>query len=446
MLEDKSRLDLDFRPTKTIDIDWQVVDDDLPITGSGENLPGKPLKSSARAWNSHTTQKKPAAVVSQFQSARIDEIDPNPSSYFPAPQSDIKQPPYNNLRLMYDDGNERQWKKVPAPVARRLSDSSGEQRPATTRMVPVTSIPISDENLCSSATGTDSLGTKISRAASHEHRHHQPTKKNGLVNKHAETTSRTKADVEHVIYSDRQRTPRDQTDFFNNRNDLLAILSSRLSTANRRSSSATTPKHSKGNSHSESYSKTHVSSATKNSARLLKSSSSSSTISLASHLNQERKPTINRKKPQVPSSVNLHKFDPTLRRSSHRIDHSLQRTVPLRVQHSSESEEQDRARSNTQRRQASSYPTRNQTHAKTHQIPKHRNEPKQPVEPSITDQNTLTPNSTPLPASVPTPGLVPSVLMQAPLDHMKLLYNRSLSPTSIANISNPWLISTSYRE
>ena len=378
--ERTGRGDLGFRPTKTIDIDWQVADDDLP---------GKPLKSSTREW-------KHSQPAHRYPSARI---DPSPSSYFPEPQSNIppvdSRPAYNSHRLMNDDGNERQWKTVPAPVTRRPSD----------------------ENPYSSATGTESLGTKIIQAASNEQRQQKPTKKN-----HSGTRLKTTG-MEQAMHSDRQTTPRDQADFFTNRDRLLTILSSRLSSANRRSSSATTPKNSKGHSHGESQSKNIVSSASRSTARRLKSSSSSSTISLASHPTQEKKSLAQRKKPQVPSSVNVHPFDSTVRRSSNRVDHSSQRTVPLRVQHSSASEERDR-------RQASSYSTRSRAHPT-----KSKNEPKQPVEASIPAQ---TPNS--------SPALVPSVLLQAPLDQVKLLYNRSLSPTSIANINNPWLMTTSFRE
>ena len=75
--------------------------------------------------NNHHIQ----SIINRVQQKPTTDIDQSPSSYFPQPQNDIKKSSsikinelkqsYNNSHLMYDDGNERQYKIVPAPTTNR---------------------------------------------------------------------------------------------------------------------------------------------------------------------------------------------------------------------------------------------------------------------------------------------------------------------------------------
>jgi hypothetical protein len=145
--------------------------------------------------------------------------DENHSSYFPAPQSDIKKSspiPPNEIKTS------EQWKTVSAPPpTRSLSDSSIEPSNST-RMIP---IQMSDDNQYSSTTGTESLGTKITKLATGINSNKKSNKIENLnLNKQYDavtTTTITTTDTEQGLYSDRQATHRDQTGFFSNRDDPL---------------------------------------------------------------------------------------------------------------------------------------------------------------------------------------------------------------------------------
>ncbi|CAF3919812.1 unnamed protein product [Rotaria sp. Silwood2] len=477
------------RTTKPIDIDWQIADDDIPISGGGDNLPLKSLTSSTREFliNSNTNNQLQYNKhnINLFQQKKTNDIDESPSSYFPQPQSNIKtsssikineiKRSYNNSHLMYDDGNERQWKIVPAPTTNRLSNSSIEPS-NTTRIIHVAPIQIPDDNPYNSTTGTESLGTKITKVATHSQRYQAPIIQNGLVENldlyKQYDPSTIITDTEQTLYSDRQATQRDQTEFFTNRDELLSILSNRLTSTNRRPSTVTTPKTRKLSSKNELLNSSY-SNKSKNSSlstnkirqktRLIKSASSTS--SLAS-VNREKKSTFDNKKPKVTLSNNLQKFHSTIRSSPNRHrHHQQQRTVPLRVQHSSDSEEHDKTRHNTHRRKTyssknTSYSTRNEICQTTNNIHRMKNEQEQTDEyffheqrnvSKITGQSPLlsVPASTPIPISVSSPVLIPSNLLQAPLDQVKLVFNRTLeqpiSPLLLSsNINNPWPTSTSY--
>jgi hypothetical protein len=441
-----SILDVDPRLTKPIDIDWQIVDDDLPISGGGDNHPLKSLVTSTREFlinsNNHNPIQSNIPHLNRFQTTKTNDIDESPSSYFPLPQTDIKRPSafktnekkpsFNSSRLMYDDGNERQWKVVPAPTAtaNRYLDLSIEPS-NTTRIIPVAPIQISDDNPYSSATGTESLGTKIIKVATNTGQRNQ--KSNVIeslnLNKQYDTT-----DTEQMIYSDRQTTPTDQNGFFTNRDELLSIVSSRLTPVNKRSSSVLIPKTSKINSSYSNKSKNSFSSPKK--TRSIKSSSSSSLTTNLTNVNQNKKTLLDNKKTKISSSINFQKFDPTIRRSPNRHHHHHQRTVPLRVRHSSDSEEHEKLRQNIHRRKPyssknTSYSTRSEACQTINDTNIMKNEQKQ------TDEQ----------PSLSSPVLIPSTSIQAPLDQVSLAFNRSLqqpiSPIPLANINNPWPISPS---
>ncbi|CAF5086661.1 unnamed protein product, partial [Rotaria sp. Silwood1] len=153
--------------------------------------------------------------------------------------------------------------------------------------------------------------------------------------------------------------------------------------------------------------------------------------------------------------------------SSNRYHHhqqQQQRTVPLRVQHSSDSEEYDKIRHNTHRGKTyssknTSYATRNENYQTTNNILSMKNEQEQTDKYSFHEQNNISkineqslllsaPTSTPIPISITSPALIPNNFVQASLDQVKLAFNRTLeqpiSPIVSANNNDPWLISTSY--
>lgn len=410
--------------------------------------------SSTREFLINSTNHNSHVNRVQTTTTKNNEITESPSSYFPTPQVDIKKSSstktndkkrsFNSSHLMYDDGNERQWKVVPAPTTNRHLNSSIEPSNPT-RIIPVAPIHMSDDNPYSSATGTESLGTKITKVANKDHQ------KSNIIeslnfNKQYDTDTN-----EQMIYSDRQITPRNQKEFFNNRDELLSILSSRLTPVNKRSSSVTTPKSSRINSPYLNKSKSSLSSSSnknRSKSRLVKSSSS--TTSLAS-INQEKKSTINNKKTKVSSSMNIQKFDPTIRRSPNRHH---QRTVPLRVHHSSDSEEPEKIRHRRKPYSSknTSYSTRNEACQTINDTHKMKNEREQTDEQYFhREQNhigQLAPSTSSLPISSSSPVLMPSTLVQAPLDQVKLAFDRSLqqpmSPLISSNINNPWPLSTSF--
>jgi len=78
---------------------------------------------------------------------------------------------------------------------------------------------MSDDNQYSSTTGTESLGTKITKLATGTNPQRSTNKIENLnLNKQYDTVTTT-TDTEPGLYSDRQGTHRDQTGFFSNRDE-----------------------------------------------------------------------------------------------------------------------------------------------------------------------------------------------------------------------------------
>ncbi|CAF1231475.1 unnamed protein product [Adineta ricciae] len=220
------------RTAKSTDINWQLANNDVPLAGNSENLRSKSLRaSSSREFlsnlNHNNNHQSTSFYLTRYEQSHKKSNDraESPSSYFPLPQSDIKKPTVTEPKRV------EQWKTVPAPPVtstRRFSDSSTE--PITsTRVIPIAPIPMSDDNQYSSATNTESLGTKITKLATgvrphrRSHRRHDFVEKLNL-NKQSDvggTTTTVTADTEPGIYSDRQATHRDQTGFFSNRDEHL---------------------------------------------------------------------------------------------------------------------------------------------------------------------------------------------------------------------------------
>jgi hypothetical protein len=448
-----SYVDYDARLTKPVDIDWQIADDDdIPISGGVDDNNNLliALASSTREFMINSTVQSNNHHVNRFSSKKPTEPNESPSSYFPLPQSDIKKSSsnvkkrsFNSSRLMYDNGNERQWKVVPAPTTNRHSESSHP-----TRIIPVASMHLSDENPYSSTTATESLGTKITKVATNDSG--QRPKTSNIIdslNLHKQyDTGATTTDTEPMIYSDRQGTQGNEAGFFTNRDELLSIVSSRLTPVSKRSSSVTTPKNSKINSPRSNKSKNSLSSPPKTRQKTRPIKPASSTTSLAS-LNQEKKSSLDTKKSKLSSSIHLQKFDPTIRRSSnrhhHHHHHHHQRAVPLRVHHSSDSEEPEKLRHHIHRRKTlssknTSYSTRSEACQTVNDDLIVKDEQK-----NITEDNGQSSLLTPTPSPLP-----PSTFVQAPLDQVKQAFDRSLqqpiSPLSSANINNPWPITTSF--
>jgi hypothetical protein len=395
----------------------------------------------------HNQIQNDSPHLNRFQADKINDIDEGPSSYFPQPQMDIKKPSsiktnetkrsFNSSRLMYDDGNERQWKVVPAPTTNRHSDSSIEPS-NTTRIIPIAPIQVSDDNPYNSTTGTESLGTKITKVATDDSQRHK--KSNIIEGLNLNKQYDTSTDTEQMIYSDRPSIQKDEAGFFTNRDELLSIVSNRL-TPNKRSSSVITSKNSKINSpHSNKSNKIRQ----KN--HFIKSSSSTTSLTSIKH---EKKSSLDTKKSKISSSINFQKFDPSIRRSPNRHHH--QRTAPLRVHHSSDSEEYEklRHRRKVYSSKNTSYSTRSEACQTANDLPIMKNEQEQTDKQKPISQNIEQPSSSSLQTPSTSPILIPSTLVQAPLDQVKLAFNRSLQqpispPLSSVNINNPWPISTSF--
>ncbi|CAF5226651.1 unnamed protein product, partial [Rotaria magnacalcarata] len=153
---------------------------------------------------------------------------------------------------------------------------------------------------------TESLGTKITKAVTHSPRYPKSTRKNGLVesldlNKKYDSSTIT-TNIERTLHSDRSTTQKDQTEFLSNRDELLSIVSSRLTTGNRRTTSVTTPQTKRRISQKESVnspysnkSKTSFSLTTKTRQKPHPIKSASSTSSLV-NVNQEKKSSIENQK------------------------------------------------------------------------------------------------------------------------------------------------------
>jgi hypothetical protein len=209
---------------KSPDRNWQIPDDDNPISGSGDNHRIKSVLSSTREFllNTNSNHQNPSTsfYLTRYEQPRKKSSDQNESlsSYFPQPQTDVKRssPIHTN-----EIKNPQQWKTLPT---RRLSDSSIEPT-SSKRINPTIPIQVSDDNQYSSTTGTESLGTKITKLATGTH----PYKKTNQIenlNLHKQydtvtTTTITTTDTDQGLYSDRQATHRDQTGFFSNRDDPL---------------------------------------------------------------------------------------------------------------------------------------------------------------------------------------------------------------------------------
>ena len=204
------------------DLDWQIAADDIPISGNGDNQRIKSVLSSTREFLLNSNTNNPNQCSSFYltryeqQRKKNNNQDEPPSSYFPPPQTDIKRSsPIQNTQ---------QWKSLPT---RRLSDLSTEP-PTSSRIISTTSAQMSDDNPYSSTTGTESLGTKITKLATGIHPYQRPTKQNNFIenlnlNKQYDTVTTTTitTETDHGLYSDRQATHRDQTGFFSNRDDPL---------------------------------------------------------------------------------------------------------------------------------------------------------------------------------------------------------------------------------
>jgi uncharacterized OB-fold protein len=227
------------------DKNWQIVtDNDIPISGSADNHRIKSALSSTREFllNTNTNNQNTSSsfYLTRYEQSRKKNSnqDENLSSYFPPPQSDIKKsspiPPNETKTSEHwitvpvstnEIKTSQQWITVPVPPpTRRLSDSSIEPSNSSP-IIPIAPIQMSDDNQYSSTTGTESLGTKITKLASGTNLHQKLNKIENLnLNKQYDTvttTTITTTDTEQGFYSDRQATHRDQTGFFSNRDDPL---------------------------------------------------------------------------------------------------------------------------------------------------------------------------------------------------------------------------------
>lgn len=209
----------------TSNTDWKLPDNDLPITGNGDTGRIKSVLSSTREFllnnNTNNANQSSSFYLTRYEQARKKNVnqEENTSSYFPQPQSDIKRSsPIPKAETQLSQA----WVSVPAPSTRRQSDSSTTEPSTSSRIIP---IHMSDDNQYSSATGTESLGTKITKLATGTNPTQRPKEVENLnFNKQydtATTTTITTTDTEQGLYTDRQATHRDQTGFFSNREDPL---------------------------------------------------------------------------------------------------------------------------------------------------------------------------------------------------------------------------------
>lgn len=472
--------------TKPIDIDWQVADDDIPISGGGDNLALKSLTSSARNYitnlNNNNRRHHDKHYVSRYDNKKLDDNNEDRSSYFPQAQSDVKtssltksnevKRSYDSTRLVYDDGNERQWKSVPAPTVNCLSNSSSDLQNAM-RVIPLATTQKFNDNQYNSILGTESFGTKLTKVPNYSPRFQKPTR----LDEPMETLDLNKrldqneiiTDVEPTLYSDRTSTYKDQTEFYSHRDELLSIVSNRLTTNNRRASSATTPKAKTQDSrnkfvNSSCSNRSKNSSSTTTKSRPIKSASS---INSLTNVHQEKKSTVDKKKPKTTSAMNFQKFHPTTRPSTNRNGshhQPQQRTIPLRVHHSSDSEEHENLRDRIYGQKSylskdTLRSTRNEACQTTNNTEMVKKEQEQKDEYifheqhnfyNITKNSSLltTPNPSPLLMPFSSATFVPSTSVQAPLDQMKSGFYRSLEqpiPSLLtSNVNNSRLTSQSY--
>lgn len=305
----------------------------------------------------------------------------------------------DNSRLLHANGNDRKYKVVPAPTTTKTGTTRLSQSSANTRMIPVHT---SDDNPYSSATGTESLGTKISKAATNGSRHQRTENFSFMDNLNLPHT--VTSESETMVSSAREEIPDDERGFFNRRNELLSIVSSRLTPTSKRSASA----NSKSNSSPSNKSKNSHNSPAKTRSKTRPIKSASSTTSLAS-FHEDKKSSNSTKKSKIPSSFHFQKFDPSsIRRTTMR--HS-QRAVPLRVHHSSDSEEYNKSR--------------------------HRRKGNSSI---VTRSEACQMNNNDKPASIITPISTPLPNTQ-PKQTMDQSFQQQHSPD---NIINPWPITSSY--
>ncbi len=187
--------------TKSPDLNWQIPDDENPISGGGDNHRIKSVLSSTREFllNTNSNHQNPSTsfYLTRYEQPRKKTSDQNESlsSYFPQPQTDIKK----SVPVQ----TSQPWKTIPT---RRLSDSSIEP-PESTRINPINPIQVSDDNQYSSTTGTESLGTKITKLATGIHPYKKSNKIENLnLNKKYDTvttTTVTTTDTDQGLYSDR---------------------------------------------------------------------------------------------------------------------------------------------------------------------------------------------------------------------------------------------------
>ncbi|CAF5158998.1 unnamed protein product, partial [Rotaria sp. Silwood1] len=73
-----NQTEVDGLTTKPIDIDWQIADDDLPISGGGDKLPLKSLTSSTREYlinsNPHNQLENNKHNLNRFQQKKTNDI------------------------------------------------------------------------------------------------------------------------------------------------------------------------------------------------------------------------------------------------------------------------------------------------------------------------------------------------------------------------------------
>jgi hypothetical protein len=84
----------EHKSTKPVDLDWHMVEDDLPISGSHGNVPSRPSLTSNREFlvNNDVTRERPTTsfYLTRFeqQQRKTLDKDESPSSYFPSTHPD----------------------------------------------------------------------------------------------------------------------------------------------------------------------------------------------------------------------------------------------------------------------------------------------------------------------------------------------------------------------
>ncbi|CAF2554581.1 unnamed protein product [Rotaria sp. Silwood2] len=402
-----NQIDFDTRKmtttTESPTIDWQIVDDDIPISGNSDNLRIKSVLSSTREFlvntNPNNQNQSSSFYLTRYEQQRKNKHhqDESPSSYFPLPQTDIKK----SLPIQINDNKTtQQWKTVPVPSnlpTRRLSDSSIEP-PSSTRIIPIAPIQMSDDNQYSSTTGTESLGTKITKFATATHHYKKTTKQNGPVenlnfNKQSDTytTTTITTDTDQGLYSDRQATHRDQTGFFSNRDDPLYsndLKPNNLTTITQRTSPTATPKNT--------YHKSDIISTS--------SKKSFSSPNKTHHRNRHRKPSPT---PSSSSSTTINLTNTNNEKPRYSSSKRHHRIVPYHIHHSSDSDDIQHNRK--------TYSTRNEACQTINNIHIMKNEQEQTDDQLLLEQfSDQTSNN----------------FMQTPLDQIKHLYDEKLSTST----------------